>query len=108
MGTITKKRTIRQDENSIDKFEIEVTINFEGMTRAQLEEIAFRPLWIARQGVIRQNWKQEDVDGWVANGLTFMATDASKKPEEDPVEVIRRRIEAGTMTKEEAMRLLGL
>ena len=104
----TESRTIRQDQDAVDKYPIEITIDFTDATPDQLAEWAFSNRWIATQNMLRSNWDEDTIQGYSDNGLTVKATDASKKPAEDPLIVIKRRIANGEMTKEQAREELGL
>lgn len=90
-------------------YSMKVTIDFTDATPEQLMEWAFSNRWIAQQGMLRQ---LEDFDSrmqeYQEKGITFMATSAATKHAEDPLQVIKRRLENGTMTKEEAREALGL
>ena len=102
----TESRTIRQDQDAVDKYPIEITIDFTDATPDQLAEWAFSNRWIATQNMLRSNWDEDTIQGYSDNGLTVKATDASKKPPEDPFTTVKRMVATGQITKEEAIRRL--
>lgn len=102
----TESRTIRMNSESDEVFEIDITIDFSDATPEQLAEWAFSNRWIATQNMLRANWDGAKIQDYSDNGLTVKATDASKKPPEDPFTTVKRMVATGQITKEEAIRRL--
>lgn len=94
---------IRRDSEAEEVFEINLTVDFSSATPAQLAEWAFANRKIAVQNVLRANWSPEAIAEHVANGLTVMAVDASKKPQSkaELVATIKAMLASGTISKED-------